>query len=60
MKQKPDNSTKIMTITVQLKGDQVDSFLDWKARQFIEGKAEAARKLILERLSQVKVSTEAA
>jgi hypothetical protein len=41
-----------MSVTIELKGDEVKQFTDYKAKEFLRSNAEAARKLMLERLAQ--------
>jgi hypothetical protein len=43
-----------MSITIELKGDEVTQFNEYKKKQFLRSNAEAGRKLMLERLAQSK------
>lgn len=44
----------VINVTFQLKGETAQEFLEYKASQFIDADAVAAKKLTLERLSQIK------
>jgi hypothetical protein len=43
-----------VAIFFELEGEHAKQFLKYKKEQFIRGNAEAARKLALERLSQIQ------
>lgn len=49
-----DDSVETVNITYHLTGDEARSFNQYKKRQFLRNNAEAARKLMLERLAQVE------
>jgi hypothetical protein len=43
-----------LAVYFQLEGPEVKRFQDYKSKAFLRGNAEAARKLMLERLSQIE------
>jgi hypothetical protein len=49
-----DKSVETVNITYHLTGDEARSFNQYKKRQYLRNNAEAARKLMLERLAQVE------
>jgi hypothetical protein len=51
---------KRLQINVQLEGDDADRFQAYKDKEFLKTTAEAARKLILERLAEVIPKAKAA
>lgn len=46
-------------INLQLQGDEVIRFLEYKEGQFLRNNSEAGRKLLLERLHEVEPAPEA-
>lgn len=44
----------VIQVTIELRGNEASQFAEYKAAQFLRSNAEAARKLMLERLSQIK------
>lgn len=48
------DSVETVNITYHLTGDEARSFNQYKKRQYLRNNAEAARKLMLERLAQVE------
>ncbi len=48
------DSVETVNITYHLTGDEAHSFNQYKKRQYLRNNAEAARKLMLERLAQVE------
>lgn len=49
-----------ISVFFDLKGEQAEQFLKYKKNQFLSSTAEAARKLLLERLAQVEQQAEPA
>jgi hypothetical protein len=54
VKRKPQK----VSVFFELKGEQAERFLKYKAESFLRSTAEAARKLALERLSQLEPKQE--
>lgn len=59
MATKQKEAPKPIAIFFNLEGDQAKRFLKYKEESFLRSTAEAARKLMLERLSQLENQTEA-
>ena len=51
------DSVETVNITYHLTGNEARSFNEYKRRQYLRNNAEAARKLMLERLAQVEQTT---
>lgn len=49
-----EETESVVNITFQLKGEDARRFLEYKAQQFLLNNAEAARKLMLERMAQTQ------
>jgi hypothetical protein len=57
MKKQPEPE-KVVNVTFQLRGEDADDFLDYMNREFIKINSVAGQKLVLERLRELKKSSE--